>query len=222
MPRLQRFREANPGIVVWVSTRESTGSEGQLDARFLMSEKDPPNTPSWRLMQEYLFPVAVPALLAKLGKPRSPADLCRYPLLLRIGDVGTVHWRQWFDHAGIPAEVWAPALKTGPRFSDSATALQAALEGQGIALVRSSLVWDDLAAGRVVRLFNVYCPFYRAIYLACPKHRVERPALTAFREWLLAESAKCQAEFDAARGGHRPGRSLRRTHWDKNDRGGTS
>lgn len=200
VPRLPRFREAYPNIDVWIATRASKDvgfHTGQLDAAFHLGECEYPNFTSWQLMQEYVYPVARPQFFKTYQVPETPADLCRYPLLLRMGDAGAAQWEFWFGRAGVPEKVYAPALRAGTRFSDSAMVLQAALEGQGVALARSATVWDDLQARRLTRLFDITCPFHRAMHLICPSDRTEYPAVVAFRDWLLAESAKCQAKFDA-------------------------
>jgi DNA-binding transcriptional LysR family regulator len=106
--------------------------------------------------------------------------------------------------AGVPPEVYGPALRGGTRFPDSAAALQAALDGEGIALIRSATAWDDLASGRIVRLLDVRCPFHRAVYLVSRKRSIS-PAWIAFRDWLMEESERAQAEFDAAEMGDAKG-----------------
>jgi len=201
VPRLNAFRHAHPDIDIWIATRMSKEvgfRTGQIDAAFHLSGGGYPDFASWQLMREYVYPVAHPRLLARRRQPRTPADLCRLPLLLRTGDDGAAQWEFWFDRAGVPEEIYAPSLRAGTRFSDSATTLQAALEGQGVALARSATVWQELTSGRLVRLFDITCPFHRAIHFICPRDRADWYPITMFREWLIAESAKSQAEFDAA------------------------
>jgi LysR family glycine cleavage system transcriptional activator len=201
VPRLHGFRQLRPDIDIWIATRMSKEvgfRTGQLDAAFHLDEGSYPDFGSWQLMREYVYPVAHPRVLAQFGRPRTPADLCRFPLLLRTGDDGAAHWEFWFDRAGVPAHVYSPSLRAGTRFSDSATTLEAALEGQGVALARSATVWQELTSGRLIRLFHITCPFHRAIHFICPRDRAGWPAVNAFREWLVAEARKSQREFDAA------------------------
>jgi LysR family transcriptional regulator, glycine cleavage system transcriptional activator len=80
-----------------------------------------------------------------------------------------------------------PAL--GLHFNQTVMALQAATDGQGVALGNTSLVADDLAAGRLVKPFDLalkVAPEF-GYYLVTPRNRSERPLTKAFREWLLAE-----------------------------------
>ncbi len=203
VPRLQGFRDIYPDIDVWISTRadEQGGfKSGRLDASIRLGAADAPGVSSWLMMHEYEFPVARPRLLEEMGAPESPADLCRYPLLLRLGEIGAPQWDVWFKGMGVPENIYGPALRDGTRFADSNMALQAAFEGQGIALARSAPVWDDITSGRLVRLFDVTQRFVHPINFACPIEKANRPAIIAFRDWLLDVSEKSQAEFDAAEG----------------------
>jgi LysR family glycine cleavage system transcriptional activator len=75
----------------------------------------------------------------------------------------------------------------GPRFSYTSFALQAAADGQGLALGSEALAGDDLAAGRLVRPFDVVLPVNFAYYLVYPEDTAERPKIANFRHWILAE-----------------------------------
>jgi LysR family glycine cleavage system transcriptional activator len=67
--------------------------------------------------------------------------------------------------------------------------LQAAAEGQGIALARTTLVGNDLRNGLLVRLFDIDVPGPRKYYLVYPPRLAASPKLALFRAWLLAEIA---------------------------------
>ena len=207
VPRLQAFRDAEPDIDVWISTKVQDAlrldDEG-LDAVIHLGGGDYPGYRSWPLLREYAFPVCRPRFAEEHGLPSSPADLCSYPLLLRHHELEMPGWEYWFETAGVPAEVYRPAITEGPRFPDSNMALQAAYEGQGIALVRSSHVWEDLKQGRFLRLFDICCPFSRAYHLVARPERAERPAVAAFRAWLMDQARQSQAEYDAAECGPAP------------------
>jgi hypothetical protein len=74
--------------------------------------------------------------------------------------------------------------------------IQAAVEGQGVALGNTSLVGDDLAAGRLVRPFDLSLkasPRF-AYYLVSPRATADRPLTKAFREWVLLEVAAVDSE----------------------------
>jgi LysR family glycine cleavage system transcriptional activator len=89
-------------------------------------------------------------------------------------------------------------------------ALDAAVDGQGIALARSALAAWDLIAGRLVRPFGLSLEVPYAYWIVCPKAAAALPKVSAFREWLLAEAAedsrRMRPHLNAASGrrGRRP------------------
>jgi LysR family glycine cleavage system transcriptional activator len=68
--------------------------------------------------------------------------------------------------------------------------MQAAVDGQGIALARSSLIGNDIANGVLVRLFDVEVPSAFRYYLVYPTRLAQSPKLQRFREWLREEIAR--------------------------------
>jgi LysR family glycine cleavage system transcriptional activator len=96
-------------------------------------------------------------------------------------------WRMWLLAAGVAGV----DLDRGIHFSQTTFVLQAALEGQGVALGNTSLVKDDLAAGRLVQPLKLSLPIAPdfAYYLIIPKRKAELPVVTAFRAWALSEVA---------------------------------
>ena len=141
-----------------------------------------------RLMDDACFPVCSPALLRRRpqrrGRGRAVVDLQRHPLLHDDSPDG---WRRWLRKVGrtdVDAE-------RGHVFSDANMTLQAAADGHGVALGRRVLVADDLATGRLVRLFESEgeLPIDEAYYLVSSEHAAETPKVKAFRAWLLDEIA---------------------------------
>jgi LysR substrate binding domain len=131
-------------------------------------------------MKEDHFPVCSPKLLKGRYPLRTPADLAQHTLL---HEVFTVDWAIWLRSAGI--ENINPYR--GPTFLSSEHAIQAAIRGEGVVLCRSALVADDLAASRLVRLFEFSLPAGFAYYLVYPPRALQRPNVKAFRDWLMAE-----------------------------------
>ena len=78
--------------------------------------------------------------------------------------------------------------------------VQAAAEGQGVALARSALAAGDLAAGRLVQPFDVSIPYDLAYYLVCPEATARAPEdRRRSASWLLAEAAVPAARQNAGR-----------------------
>ena len=110
-------------------------------------------------------------------------------------------WPLWLAEAGLtdidPGR--------GPSFNQVSLAIDAAIEGQGVAMVRSALDAADLLAGRLVRPFTVERPAPYAYWVVCPKATAERPKIRAFRDWLLAEAA---TDFERLKGLKPPAAAL--------------
>lgn len=78
----------------------------------------------------------------------------------------------------------------GMQINNSAAVLQAAVEGHGVALARSVMARDDLASGRLARLFpEISVAAELAYYVVYRQECASLPRLTTFRDWLLAEAA---------------------------------
>ena len=112
---------------------------------------------------------------------RKPEDLQHHTLL---HDDGYVDWAMWLLVAGVKGI----SPTQGPCFTDSALVIQAAAEGQGVALARSALAADDLAAGRLVKPFDIAIPTAYAYYILSPRATAQHPKIAAFRDWLLEEA----------------------------------
>jgi len=152
------------------------------------------------LLDDSFFPVCSPRLAPRL--PARPRDLAHYTLL-RADDEW---WKPWFEAVGLD---W-PEPTRGPTFNDSALMLQAAAEGQGIALSRSSLLGNDVKNGLLVRLFDIDVPAPRKYYLVYPPRLASSPKLAVFRAWLQSEIRKGEPGARPARGAIRPAAGRRK------------
>jgi LysR family transcriptional regulator, glycine cleavage system transcriptional activator len=183
MPRLFRFRRAHGDIDMRVATSERLAdfvSDG-IDIAIRCGGGQYPGLSAELLMKEDHFPVCSPKLLKGRSPLRTPADLARHTLL---HDIFTVDWAIWLRSAGI--NNLDPYR--GPTFLSSDHAIQAAIRGEGVVLGRSALVADDLAAGRLVRPFELSLPAGFAYYVVYPPRALKRPNVKAFRDWLIAEA----------------------------------
>jgi LysR family glycine cleavage system transcriptional activator len=68
--------------------------------------------------------------------------------------------------------------------------IDAAVDGQGIALARTALAAWDLINGRLVRPIDVSLRMSNTYWIVCPKATLSVPKIAAFRKWLLAEAAE--------------------------------
>ena len=184
VPRMRDFRERNPGITLRIETNDEVADfvRDDIDVGIRYGRGNWPGLHAERLFEEDIFPVCSPALLEGADPLRRPEDLARHTLL---HDDMSVNWEAWLRAAGIEG-VDASA---GPWFRQSHLVSQAAIAGDGVALGRSAIVADALADGRLVRPFRLRLPAEYAYYFICLPGALERPAVRAFRDWLVAEAA---------------------------------
>ncbi len=179
-PRIGGFIERHPELDVELLSSNTLVdfAREEIDIALRMGTGDYPGLYVEKLLDDVFFPVCSPSFQG--GRlPVEPRDMAGLPLLRGEGDP----WKPWFEAAGLD---W-PEPRKGLLMEDSSLLLQAAAEGQGIALIRSSLAYNDLLSGRVVRLFDVSiaCPWL--LYFVCSPGNLNTPKVQAFRNWLLPE-----------------------------------
>jgi LysR family glycine cleavage system transcriptional activator len=186
IPRLDRFRIRQPNIAVRLSTSHLDW-EFDIDAADLgmiyTLTPDRPNLHYEHLFDARIFPVCSPAYLASAGDLGATRDLNDYPLLRLY--TATDDWNAWLAAANLPAL----ADKPGARFDNYLLAIEAAIDGQGIAVAPHFMVAGDLRAGRLVRPFAAEAKQPGRWYLACRKERATEPRIARFRDWLVEEIA---------------------------------
>lgn len=185
VPRLGGFQEANPGIEVRISTsmRLVDFRAEAIDVAIRFGHGDWPGLRVDWLMAEDIFPVCSPALLPGL---RAPADLARHTLL--HVDTRRDEWQLWLTAAGAPEALTArPSLS----FDQRLMAVQAAMDGLGVALGYQRMVEADLAAGRLVAPFMgvQFSERPAGYYIVAPKETAEMPKIARFRNWLTRSVA---------------------------------
>ena len=187
--RLGRFAEAHPGLDLRVgaSLHHVDFARDDVDVAIRHGGGDWPGLHATRLCAEELFPVCGPALLRGRRALSSPADL-RHHALLHLDD--RRDWAKWLAEA----RVEGADLARGPVFNQASMAIDAAVEGQGVALARTALAAWDLLAGRLVCPFGPALPVPYAYWIVCPRATADLPKVAAFRAWLVGE-----AEADARR-----------------------
>lgn len=182
--RLGRFAEAHPGIDLRVSAtmQHVDFAREEVDVAVRHGDGNWGGLDAVRLCSEQLFPVCAPKLLSGRNRITKPSDLMRYPLL-HLDDRSA--WPKWFASAGIAA-VQEPR---GPVLNRASLLIDAAVDGQGIALARTTLAAWDLINGRLARPFDLCLKLSKTYWIVCPKATSTLPKITTFRDWLLAEAA---------------------------------
>lgn len=150
VPRLSAFRQRHPELDLRIAADDVPvdPSASSVDASVRLAAGPPAPYEAEKLIEELVFPVASPHLLAR-APLRHPRDLARHTLLhdeALAHEPRRVGWAAWLRAAGEPRV----DAQRGVRFSHAYLAIEAALAGDGVALARRSLVAEDLARGRLV------------------------------------------------------------------------
>ena len=184
LPRLSAFQEAHPGIDVRITTSTSLVEfkNDDVDAAIRYGRGQWPGLRADWLMADRLSPVCSPALLTGNRPLRCPEDLADHVLLHTSGGTSD-DWRLWLTAAGMPAQL---SKHPGLTFDLTFMTVQAAIDGIGVAIGRTSYVEADIAKGRLVVPFKITLPADAGFYLVSPEARADSPKLSAFRQWLIA------------------------------------
>ncbi len=194
LPRIDRFQARCPetDIRLETSLRLVDYKAHGIDVGVRYGEGSWPGLVAEKLMEEEIFPVCSPTY-SDLANLTEPADLTRTTLIHDLSvdpAIGFVTWDMWLQAAGVPEG----QPQRGMRIDNSAAVLQAAIEGRGVALARSILANDDLAAGRILRLFpEVKVPSKLAYYVVYRAEYSSLPKLRAFRDWLIDEATSLRS-----------------------------
>jgi LysR family transcriptional regulator, glycine cleavage system transcriptional activator len=191
LPRIDRFHSRYPDIDLRLDTqlKPVDFAEQRIDIGVRYGKGNWTGLAADRLMDEEIYPVCSPALLREKGRLRKPSDLARETLIHDLsmdGHEGFPTWSTWLRTNGV-ANVDA---RRGMKINNSAAVLQAVIDAQGVALARSVMARDDLAAGRLVRLFPAIAfASSFAYYVVYRAESATLPGVAAFRDWLLDETA---------------------------------
>jgi LysR family glycine cleavage system transcriptional activator len=190
--RLGHFSEAHPGIDLRVSATLHHVDFAREEVDLAVRHGDG----SWagldvvRLCSEALFPVCSPKLVTGRNRLATPTDLLRFPLL-HLDD--RKDWARWLEAAGVADAT----VSHGPVVNRGSIVIDAAIDGQGVALARTTLAAWDLINGRLVRPFELSLQLVKSYWIVCPKAMAALPKIEAFRAWLLAEAAEDVRRLDA-------------------------
>jgi LysR family transcriptional regulator, glycine cleavage system transcriptional activator len=182
--RLGRFAEAHPDIDLRVSAtaHQVDFAREEVDVAVRHGDGHWVGLDAVRLCTEQLFPVCSPKLVSGRNRIARASDLLKFPLL-RLDDWKT--WQRWFDTAGVNA----PATP-GPVLNRASMLIDAAIDGQGIALARTALAAWDLINGRLVRPIDVSLRMSNTYWIVSPDATSAVPKIVTFRDWLSAEAAE--------------------------------
>ncbi len=191
VPRLDQFRQLHPEIEIRLdgTDRIVDVAKGDADVAVRYGPGGYTGANSDLLFTQRNTPVCHPGLITGDPPLRELNHLAQHTLLHIDWKDAEASWQMWLLAAGLPH---TDGIR-GPRFSQESMAVQAALDGQGGALVGDRLVADHLASGTLVAPFTaaLNTPLTFAYYLLTPKDALQQPKIAAFRSWLIEV---CQQE----------------------------
>lgn len=191
LPRLERFRLAYPDLDMRLDTTDRLAdyaADGiDVGVRFGLGRYS--GLVCERLLDEEVFPVCSPKLLPAGAARLDLHQLSKLPLIHDTTvqfDPAFPTWSSWLSARGSTTSGIAGSLQ----FNSSILAVQAAIDGQGVALGRSIVVDGDLRAGRLVRPFDGTLATNCGYFVVYPTDALARPKVSAVRDWLFAEAER--------------------------------
>lgn len=191
IPRMDRFMQAHPEIDLKVSTSNNRidFERDDFDLAIRYGRGDYPGLYSRLCLPVEVIPVCSPKLLQGDAPLNQPSDLQHHTLLhddSTYTDVSNPDWAMWLEHAGV-TNVDA---SRGPSFWPSHLVINAAISGLGVALVKKNWIEQDLAEGRLVRLFeSIRLPVEFSYFIVFPRERLDDPRIRVFVDWICGETA---------------------------------
>ena len=200
LPRLPHFRARHPALDIFISADnrilDLDRERIDLAVRYCPEAMAPPG--AHRLFGERLQPVCSPALAADRARPlKRPEDLARHVLLHLDDERGRfpwLNWGQWFAAIGLAETAGAGAL----RFNQFDLLIQAAIDGQGVALGRSPLVDRLLEQRKLVAPFRNTHATTRAYFVVRSAASRKRPEAQAVVDWLVGAAQESRGDEKSA------------------------
>jgi LysR family glycine cleavage system transcriptional activator len=186
VPRASRFRSLHPDwdLRLHASDEPVNLEAGEADAAIRYGLGRYPGLTALPLLADHFAPVCSPHLNLRSVGDLAKATLIHFEWRFATGRRALPSWRLWAARSGL-ASVDADS---GITFSDESAAIQAAIAGQGVALLSLALVAPELASGALVQPFGPKLEG-RRYDLVYPAGAEPRPAVAALRHWLMDDPA---------------------------------
>jgi LysR family glycine cleavage system transcriptional activator len=180
VPRLNAFNQMHPEIDVRIKAVDDPDHSltEDVDIAIYYGRGHWPDVNAEKLHTEYLIPACSPLLLQGKKPLNTVHDLAQHTLL---HDTSRRDWKRWFKEVGVKGS----NVNHGAIFSHSSMVLQAAIYGQGVALVNSVLAKPDIDAGRLICPFEHVLISKSSFYIVCREHQLEVGKIASFRQWVL-------------------------------------
>jgi LysR family glycine cleavage system transcriptional activator len=190
IPRLSSFKRLHPEIDVRIDTSDRLVdfSREDIDVGIRFGDGVFPELDTVFLFAFDLIPVCSPDLLRGEHQLREVSDLKHFTLLHSNHDELDPGWPDW--------AMWLKVVEAddvdsshGIYFNQSDQLFQAALDGQGVALLANVMAEPEVAAGRLLQPFSARLPVKMNYHVVTSPHKAGIAKVAAFRRWILDESA---------------------------------
>jgi LysR family glycine cleavage system transcriptional activator len=190
IPRLSSFKAQHPQIDVRIDTSDRLVDfrHEDIDVGIRFGDGEYPELETLFLFSFDLIPVCSPELLQQGDGLKQVSDLKNFTLLHSNYDALDPGWPDW--------AMWLKVVDAedvdashGIYFNQSDLIFQAAMAGQGVALLANVMADPEIAAGRLVQPFAARLPVKLNYHLVTSPQKARIAKVVAFREWVLAESA---------------------------------
>lgn len=189
IPKLNKFKKLHPDIHIRIDSNDDLVNFDQedVDIAIRYGWGDYPGLHVVSLAKkEIMFPVCSPSLLNGEFPLNGPEDLTRFTLLdqpIASKSMMWPDWGLWLKLVGFPDV----EVHNQEQFDQSLMVIQAAVEGQGVALVDEVIAGEELASGNLVRPFDLFFPLPCTYYIVCPENIVDQYNVKVFTDWLRTE-----------------------------------
>lgn len=183
MPRLAAFRQKHPGVSLMIDPSPELRPlvPGGLDMAVRYGSGDWPGLEAELVIKTPIVIVAAPSLVGD-EEFENPGDLTRFHWMQ---EVGTSEASEYLERYGAVLDR-AKGLTSLP----GNLMIEAAREGQGIAVSAGAFVEPDIAAGRLRLLFE---DTRKKGYFLVTRPGAMRPDARVFHRWLMAQAREAAA-----------------------------
>ncbi len=186
MPRIARFKHSHPEIQLRCITQDTDNEvqKGNFDLCIPLGQVSWENFDRTKFHDEVITVVCSPDYLEKHGELNHLEELSKHALIhLEERYTSRLDWRKLFDNFGLTFR----NSNADETFNDYAIVLQAAMEGQGIALGWKPMVNSLIASGRLVAPLELEIKTENPFYILTPKDKLNDRSTQLLRDWLLTE-----------------------------------